>query len=105
MRGSISVQLIQLAQRAAENEQQRIETLSKELQEAEERVANLSAALTSAKSAVGRLDEFEPQLGGEYQCPYCWVIRSVEAEITPIPGETNVDWFRCKTCDREISIE
>jgi len=106
MRGSFTVQLKRLAEDIANVAQSRIEPLKKEIEEAEQLQAKAQAELDMAKSAASQVATFEPEFGGEYQCPYCWIRRDVRAALKPIPSsETNVDRFRCVTCDAEIDLE
>jgi hypothetical protein len=39
-----------------------------------------------AKSAANQVDTFEPESGGVYQCPYCWVRRDTRSPLKPIPS-------------------
>jgi hypothetical protein len=106
MRGSFVVQLKQLAADVAHVAQSRIEHLKKEIEEAEQLKAKAQAELGVARSAASQADTFEPEFGGDYQCPYCWVRRDTRSALKPIPSrESNVDRFRCVTCDAEIDLE
>jgi hypothetical protein len=106
MRGPFIVQLEQLAADIAHVAQSRIEHLKKEIEEAEQLKAKAQAELDMAKAAASQVDTFEPEFGGNYQCPYCWVRRDTRSALKPIPSsESNVDRFRCITCDAEIDLE
>jgi hypothetical protein len=106
MRGSPIVQLSQLAADAAHVAQSRIEHLRAEIKKAEETKAGAQAELDMAKSAASQVDSFQPEQGGNYQCPYCWVQRDVRSNLKPISSaESNVDRFRCENCDTEVAIE
>jgi DNA-directed RNA polymerase subunit RPC12/RpoP len=106
MRGPFTVQLKQLAEDIAHVAQSRIEPLKKEIEEAEQLKAKAQAELDMAKSAASQVVTFEPELGGDYQCPYCWIRRDIRAALKPIPSsETDIDRFRCVTCDTEIELE
>ena len=103
MRGAFPVQLKQLATDVAHVAQSRIEHLKKEIQEAEQLRFKAQAELDMAKSAASQVDTFEPEVGGDYQCPYCWVRRDTRSALKPIASsESNVDRFRCVTCDAEV---
>jgi hypothetical protein len=105
MNGSPVVQLKQLAADIAHAAQSRVELLKKEIEEAEQRKAKAQNELDVARSAAGQVDAFDPEFGGEYQCPYCWVRRDIRSALKPIPSsESNVDRFRCVTCDAEIEL-
>ena len=106
MRGSFTVQLKQLAEDIANVAQSRIGPLKKEIEEAEQLKAKAQAELDVAKSAASQVATFEPEFGGDYQCPYCWIRRDTRSALTPIPSsESDVDRFRCVTCDAEIDIQ
>ena len=106
MRGSPIVQLSQLAADAAHVAQSRIEHLRAEIKKAEETKAGAQAELDMAKSAASQVDSFEPEQGGNYQCPCCWVQRDVHSNLKPISSaKSNVDRFRCENCDAEVAIE
>lgn len=93
------------AREAATDVQQRIEGLQNEILNLEQSVTEKKAALKLAMSAVHRLDHFRPEVGGDVQCPDCWVTRGVQASIVPIPSSTGDDLFRCNTCHQEFSIK
>jgi hypothetical protein len=106
MLGPFVVQLKQLAEDIASVAQSRIGPLKKEIEEAEQTKAKAQAEIDIAECAVSQVATFEPEFGGEYQCPYCWVRRDIRAALKPIPSsETNVDRYRCVTCDAEINLE
>jgi len=105
MRGSFVVQLKQLAADIAHVAQSRIDHLKKEIGEAEQLRAKAQAELDMAKAAASQVDTFEPEFGGDYQCPYCWVRRDIRSALKPVSSnETNVDQFRCVTCDAKIEL-
>ena len=106
MRGSFTVQLKRLAEDIASVAQSRIGPLKKEIEEAEHLKAKAQTELDMAKSAASQVATFEPEFGGGYQCPYCWIRRDIRSPLKPIPSsETSVDRFRCVTCDAEIEVE
>lgn len=97
--------LFRRAREVAEAAAQQTERLKKEIEAAEKRKAEIEAEFELAKLAVDRLDGFEPEIGGDPQCPDCWVSRGVRSRMIPIPSETGTDWFRCRTCGQEIAID
>lgn len=106
MRGSTLDQLIQLAADTAHVAQSRIEHLRNEIKKAEETKATAQAELEMARSAASQADSFQPEIGGNYQCPYCWVQRDIRSDLKPIPSaESDVDRFKCVTCDAVIDIQ
>jgi hypothetical protein len=106
LRGSVIVKLKQLSADVAHVAQSRIEQLQKEIEEAEQLKKKAQAELDMAKAPANQADAFEPEVGGIYQCPYCWVRRDTRSPLKPIPSnESNTDRFRCVTCDAEIALE
>ncbi len=97
--------LFRRAAEAARAAQERGAQLKIEILDAEQRKSEAEAALELANSALVRLDRFDPIIGDNHQCPYCWVTNGVRSKIAPIPSDTAVDWFRCETCHTEISTE
>ena len=104
MPGSITVQLVQLAGAIAQDESARVEILLTEISQLENRLAELRANCDLAKNSVGRLDQFAPEIGGNYQCPMCWVSNGLHGDLRPIPSDTKDDLFRCENCNRTIEI-
>ncbi len=90
-----------LADRLVANAGAEVERCQREVSEAQKRLDGLAAKLSVAKSAVGRRNDFQPLIGGHYQCPYCWINDGTRASLTLIPD----DMFRCEECDRTISDE
>ena len=98
---NIAAALQKLANRLLANAGAEVERCRREVSEAQKRLADLAAKLELAKTAVDRRDDFQPLIGGHYQCPYCWINDGTRASLTPIPD----DMFRCEECDRKISDE
>lgn len=94
--------LIRRANEAATAAQDTTARLQREISELKERMTQAQAELEVSKSAVNRLDGFEPDFDGDLQCPGCWVSRGTRSRMIPIPSNTHVDWFRCKTCHLEL---
>jgi hypothetical protein len=90
-----------LADRLVANAGAEVERCQREVSEAQKRLDGLATKLSVAKSAVGRRNDFQPLIGGHYQCPYCWINDGTRASLTLIPD----DMFRCEECDRTISDE
>ena len=103
--GGLYTWLYRRAAEAARTAQERGAELKIEISDAEQRKSQAQSALELANSASARLDHFDPVIGDDHQCPNCWVIDGVRSKIVPIPSDTDVDWFRCKTCHTEISTE
>ena len=90
-----------LADRLVANAGAEVERCQREVSEAQKRLDDLAAKLKLAKAAVDRRDDFQPLIGSNYQCPYCWINDGTRASLTLIPD----DMFRCEECDRTISDE
>ena len=103
--GGLYTWLYRCAAEAARTAQERGAKLKIEISHAEQRKSEAEAALELANSALSRHDRFDPIIGDDHQCPYCWITNGVRSKIVPIPSDTDVDWFRCKTCHTEISTE
>jgi hypothetical protein len=84
--------------------QRRSIELEKELLAMKLKKAELEAHLDAAHLAVQRLDNFRVTIGGDYQCPRCWVAHGVEATIIPQPSDTSLDVFMCRNCHDEFSF-
>jgi len=79
--------------------------LKNELAELKARAALLESQVQSADLGRDRALNFEPTYNGELQCPRCWVLRDVRADMKPIPGTDRKDFFRCRNCQFEFPIE
>lgn len=99
-----SIQLSQAALQIANDIQERALNLKSELAEMEQRKVLIETQLTSAQAVRERARNFRPEIGGNLQCPSCWVRNETEVSLTPIPSETQDDLFRCKKCGREVEI-
>ena len=80
-----------LADRLVANAGAEVERCQREVSEAQKRLDGLAT----------KLNDFQPLIGGHYQCPYCWINDGTRASLTLIPD----DMFRCEECDRTISDE
>lgn len=97
-------QLKQLAIEIANDVQERALSRKKELAEIEIRKAQIEAQLESAQLCRNRLSSFTPEIGGDLQCPRCWVVNEARTALTPVPGGHMADQFKCKVCHQEIEI-
>jgi len=67
------------------------------------RLNQIKTGLLEANIAVRRLRDFNWKLGGDYQCPRCWVDRGAPAPLVPQPSDDDCDRFKCRVCDYELS--
>jgi hypothetical protein len=77
--------------------------LEGELAEVERRRSEIMAQLDAAVAADARYDTFKPTIGGENQCPRCWMYDGERASVRPIRGTSDEDVFRCNRCERTYS--
>lgn len=106
MRDSFVARVNQIAADEARVAESRIENLKNQIKEAEQIKARAQTELDMARSAMSQLGSFQPDVGGIYQCPLCWMRRDTRSDLTPIPStEEGADLFRCTSCDAEFSFE
>jgi len=76
--------------------------LLKEIDEAKRKLLVAEARLKNMNSMIDRLPHFKPVIKDEHQCPDCWINNEVRSDLKPIPSESSIDLFRCKTCSVEL---
>ena len=82
---NIAAALQSLANRLFANAGAEVERCQREVSEAQKRLDDLAAKLKLAKAAVDRRDDFQPLIGSNYQCPYCWINDGTRAPLALIP--------------------
>ena len=45
---------------------------------------------------------YEPKIGADYQCPYCWVLDGVHTALVTVASKTDDDRWRCKVRHGDI---
>jgi hypothetical protein len=98
-------QLSDLATEVAEEMQQRRSVLNAELLKLETRKQEIEAELRETNLGRERLSHFQVNIGGEYQCPNCWVRHELRSPLTAIPSDTKDDFFRCDKCGCEALVD
>ncbi|ANK79916.1 MAG: hypothetical protein TEF_03240 [Rhizobiales bacterium NRL2] len=94
------------AKEAVESAQADAVSFKAEILKLEDAIAEKKAALELAQSAIDRFDSFVLKIGGKVQCPDCWILRGVHADMIPIESSnTRVDWFRCRQCHLEAPLD
>jgi hypothetical protein len=79
--------------------------LEAEMAALRKKMKDVEAVLETVRMGHKRRLEFSPSLGGKFQCPRCWVLDGVRANLKPSGGGTNVeDFMCCSECDHEYSI-
>jgi hypothetical protein len=93
---SPSQHLREIAIEKANDIKGRTSALKRELAQIEERKAAIEIQLKEASLASDRSRNFTPEIGGDLQCPYCWVATETESRLRPIGGGSSYeDFFRC----------
>lgn len=99
------IQLAQVALQISNDIQERTLKLKNELAEMEQRKLLIEAHLSSAQAVRERSRNYRSEIGGNFQCPSCWVRNETEVSLTPIPSNTKDDLFRCVRCSLEVEIQ
>jgi hypothetical protein len=98
-------QLKLIAVQLANDHLERAKSLEPELYELKMRLAQIEAQLDAAKLYHKRLPQFVPEVGGDFQCPGCWVLHEAKVALRPVSSEADDDYFRCPRCERSFVIE
>ena len=101
---SLKDEIKQLAIQVANEVQERALRLKPELREMEQRKAQIEAELHAADLCRQRLSDFQPEIGGNLQCPRCWVARGVRSQFVPMPGTKHVAVFTCRDCHFDLTF-
>lgn len=91
---------LELANNAAEN----AKPLERERLEIEARLKAIEATIQSANLYRERSRNFRAEVGGNLQCPRCWVLNEAEVSMVPVRSDTQDDLFRCSRCKRTVEI-
>jgi hypothetical protein len=51
-----------------------------------------------------RLSNFRHEIGGEFQCPRCWLLNGTKTPLIALASCTK-DFFACKVCGLTVRIE
>jgi hypothetical protein len=70
----------------------------------EDKTALKKEPFERAETAQGRLSNYQPVTGTDYQCPRCWIDRATASPLRPVPHTTLEQVFRCGICQHEIGI-
>jgi hypothetical protein len=95
---SIAREIKQIARNVTKRARARVSSLQADLAEIEARMARVETVLNTARLSPERLSNFQPQLGGKYQCPSCWIENEVQSSLRLIQSDTGGDLFRCDVC-------
>jgi hypothetical protein len=96
-----ATQIEEIAQKFARLAHESAVRLKRELAEIETRKSKIAANL-----ARERLASFQPEIGGDLQCPRCWIDHEMRASLVAIPatGPSKEDAFRCHACGFDLSF-
>src|SRR3546814_816298 len=97
-------ELRQAAIQIANGFQARRLELERQLEKVKLEVIEIEASLVAADVAVKRLANFRVNLGGDYQCPRCWITQGVNAPLVPQASSTEIDHFACRQCHSDYSF-
>ncbi len=70
----------------------------------EERIAALEIEIELNQAAADRLGTYSLHADGVLQCPRCWIVQEIRADLTPVPSNNGDDVFRCTHCRDEFII-
>lgn len=99
---SIAGEIKQVAAKLAVDAQHRLEHLQEELAEVEIRKSEIEAQLMATRPSPERAFSFRPEVGGELQCPRCWVDQGIGSILTAVAAREGC--FRCEACHFEFAI-
>src|SRR5262245_62155312 len=99
----MAMSLAELAANTAAEMHQEAQAVESERLKIEARLREIDGIQRSARRALERLAHYRPDIGGEPQCPSCWVRDEVRSSMTAISSakmdDDNVpsghDAFRC----------
>jgi hypothetical protein len=77
--------------------------LDKELADVESKDV-LLAERDAASRAKERSLNFRPMLGGNYQCPSCWIMKEERSAMRCLRARTDDDFFQCRACKFEVRV-
>jgi hypothetical protein len=102
----IKDQLLREAKEAATRLDQQKRGLDAKVVELEEKKLAAELAFKNASLAHQRALDFQPSIGGDFQCPTCWVERGERRTLRNIKSDSDAyDIWRCTVCaDRKIPI-
>lgn len=70
----------------------------------EHRIRELELEAKQNKLMADRISTFAVHRDGRLQCPSCWIIYEIPADLTAIPNDHRDDHFRCSRCGNEFIV-
>jgi hypothetical protein len=86
----------QMANEVAARMQKRARRLHYEYLEAQALAEAKKAEIVLANLAVDRAASFQPEIGGQFQCPLCWIEKGIKSAFRAVPCATRRDAFQCQ---------
>ena len=75
------------------------DVLRNDLKKIEARKTDIETQLTVANLCYERIATFEPEIGGNLQCPRCWIYNNIRATMRTIPSLGQEDILKCDNCN------
>ena len=101
---SVVSQLMKRAAEIVQHLQAGVPSLQRELQQLEARRLDIETKLNASNLSQQRLANFQPEIGGQFQCPVCWVQDETRSALRPVSGTDTEDIFECRKCHFELSV-
>ena len=99
-------QLIEIATELAMDAKDDLADLQRKLSAIETAKVEIEARLHIANHALERLGSFVSIRGNDLQCPRCWIINEVIANLRPASGnDTAQHNFRCEVCKSDFNLQ
>ena len=97
--------LMELANRLADQKQNSIAGIEKEIAEIEARKLEKERALDAARLSHQRASKFGDVLRSGMVCPRCWIETEAISRLHPRPGTDTYDVWKCSHCGFEFHDE
>jgi hypothetical protein len=78
--------------------------IDQQILDLETRLAKLHAERNDVSLAPDRAANMEVSIDNQYQCPWCWVMIGIHANMRPVPSDSAHDVFRCQKCRNELRV-
>ena len=102
----IGKKLTQTAIQIANDFAHRKNALQQEKLSIEEKLQEVEAHREAAGLAVQRGFNFQPTIGGELQCPRCWIAQGRNTPLIPKPSDDpGTDLFGCRECGSQYAFD
>lgn len=101
---TIAEYLRQKAMEIADAAQARVSELDHVIAKIEQQKSEKETERDMARGAFQRLANYPVSIGGNYQCPDCWVNYGKMSPLQPISSANRHDFFRCGLCKYEAVI-